>query len=248
MLSIASINSIPYSNNHTTKDLFIMNNPTQQPIISASILSADFAHLADDVNAALAAGADQIHFDVMDHHFVPNLSFGAVVCKALRKANITAPIDAHLMVTDPENYIEPFATAGANLITFHPETVNDVSAAIEKIHKAGMQAGLAFNPDKPVDINDELLKKLDMILLMSVFPGFGGQAFIPEVMDKIKKTRDRVNQLQLKTYVAVDGGVKVDNAADIIKAGADFLVIGSGLFSADNYQQCVQDLRNSFNK
>ncbi len=214
-------------------------------IISASILSADFANLGKDTEAALNAGADVVHFDVMDHHFVPNLSFGTVVCKALRKNNITAPIDVHLMVNNPEDYIEPFAKAGATFLTFHPETVDDVERVLQKIRDTGMKAGLAFNPDKPVDISDNVLKSLDLILLMSVFPGFGGQAFIEDTLEKIKGTRERLNKLNASTYLSVDGGVKANNIAEVSSAGADFFVVGSGLFSSDDYVAYVKKLRDA---
>jgi ribulose-phosphate 3-epimerase len=209
------------------------------PIIAASILSADFARLADDCRKAVMAGVGAIHFDVMDHHYVPNLSFGAVVCEALVKASVAAPIDVHLMVENPGQYIESFAKAGAQLITIHPSTTPDVGASLEKIRTAGMKAGLAFNPDESVDLDDDVLASLDMVLLMSVFPGFGGQGFIPDVMDKIAALRIRLDALGAHAYLGVDGGVKVDNARAIIAAGADFLVMGSGLFKADDYSAVV---------
>jgi len=212
-------------------------------LISASILSADFGHLAQEVNDVMEAGADYIHFDVMDHHFVPNLSFGSVVCSALRKAKIKAPIDVHLMVENPEQYIKPFAKAGADLITFHPETVSDVEAVVDAIHAAGMQAGLVFNPDKPVNISIDLARKLQMILLMSVFPGFGGQCFIEETFDKIQETREWLDKNNINAILAVDGGIKVENIKEISKAGADYFVIGSGLFSANDYAERVRELR-----
>jgi ribulose-phosphate 3-epimerase len=213
-----------------------------QKIISASILNADFAALGQEVSEVIAAGIGSIHFDVMDHHYVPNLSFGAHVCDSLRQAGITAPIDVHLMVTDPEHYIEPFAKAGANIITFHPETVTDVAATIAMIQDHGMQAGLAFNPDQMVDINEALLSQLAMILLMSVFPGFGGQSFIEAVYQKIAATRVWLDQHNSSAMLAVDGGVKLDNIKQISSAGADFFVVGSGLFAADDYQSQVAQL------
>jgi ribulose-phosphate 3-epimerase len=212
-------------------------------IISASILAADFSSLAKDCNKAFAAGVDAIHFDVMDHHFVPNLSFGSVVCSSLRRAGISAMIDVHLMVDDPDVYIEPFAKAGASMITFHPSTSSDIGQSIAKITAAGMQVGLAFNPDEPVDIDDALLKQLDLVLLMSVFPGFGGQRFIDSTLEKIKLLRQRISDLSVKAYLAVDGGIKADNAGAIIAAGADFLVVGSGLFKADSYVGVVNTIR-----
>ncbi|MCB1827065.1 MAG: ribulose-phosphate 3-epimerase [Coxiellaceae bacterium] len=214
-------------------------------IIAASILSADFANLGKDTEAVLSAGADTVHFDVMDHHFVPNLSFGAIPCNALRKFGITAEIDVHLMVDSPENYIEPFEKAGASRLTFHPETVDNPEAVIKKIRDAGMEAGLAFNPDKPVTISDELLCSLDFILIMSVFPGFGGQSFIEDTLDKIKETRARLDKYKAKTYLAVDGGIKVDNIGKVAQAGANYFVVGSGLFAADDYVERVVALRQA---
>lgn len=215
-------------------------------VISASILSADFARLGEDTQAAIDAGVSRVHFDVMDHHFVPNLSFGAIVCKALRKANISAPIDIHLMVDHPQYYIEPFAKAGADLITFHPETVADVKATLSLIRDAKMQTGLAFNPEKSFDINDEILKDLDMVLLMSVNPGFGGQTFIESSLEKIITTRHRLDKIGSNARLGIDGGIKVDNIGAVTKAGADYLVIGSGLFSADDYKSRVREVEAEF--
>ncbi|OGT26285.1 MAG: ribulose-phosphate 3-epimerase [Gammaproteobacteria bacterium RIFCSPLOWO2_02_FULL_42_14] len=214
-------------------------------IIAASILSADFAHLGRDTKAALAAGADAVHFDVMDHHFVPNLSFGALVCEALRKDGVTAPIDVHLMVTDPESYIEPFAKAGANRVTFHPETVSNVTTICEKIHDVGMQAGFAFNPNKPVMIATEIFAHIDLILIMSVFAGFGGQSFITDTLKKIRDTRHLIDQHNPKIILAVDGGVNVTTIGPVVKAGADFVVVGSGLFGAKDYAVRIQQLRDA---
>ena len=211
--------------------------------ISASILSANFARLGDEARAVISAGADEIHFDVMDHHFVPNLSFGAVVCEALRKEGITAPIDVHLMVTDPEAYIEPFAKSGANRITFHLNAVNDPLTTIYKIHHAGMQAGIAFNPDKPVDLPTDILKKINMILIMSVFAGFGGQKFIPESLEKIRATKKMIEKHNLDILLGIDGGIKTNNIASVLRAGANYIVIGSGLFDAKDYKNRISELR-----
>lgn len=213
--------------------------------IAASILSANFGYLADEVNAVLNAGCDTIHFDVMDHHFVPNLSFGAVICESLRKAGITAVIDVHLMVDDPEAYIEPFAKAGASLLTFHPETVTDVARVIATIKKYNMAAGLVFNPDKPVDISIEVAKELEMILLMSVFPGFGGQKFIAEVLQKAQQTRQWLDENKLSATLAIDGGIKAENIGPVAAAGVDYFVVGSGLFAAEDYHARVLELRQA---
>lgn len=214
-------------------------------IISASILSADFANLGNDSKSALDAGADAIHFDVMDHHFVPNLSFGAIPCKALRNFGITAEIDVHLMVENPESYIKPFADAAATRLTFHPETVKNKNDVLQKIRDAGLEAGLAFNPDKPIDITDEELASLDLILIMSVFPGFGGQSFIEHTKDKIIETRQRLDKLNAKTILAVDGGIKIDNIGEVARAGANYFVVGSGLFSSNNYHERIDELRKA---
>jgi len=212
--------------------------------IAISLLSADFARLGEDVNAALAAGADVIHFDVMDHHFVPNLSFGTIPCQALRDYGITAEIDVHLMVEHPEDYILPFAKAGASRLTFHPETVGNPDATLTKIRDAGMEAGLVFNPDQAITLSDEQLCSLDLILLMSVFPGFAGQTFIPSTFEKIRRLRTRLNQHQTIPYLGVDGGIKVDNIMAVTQAGADYCVVGSGLFSAKNYRERLKELRS----
>lgn len=211
--------------------------------IAASILSADFARLGEECKTVLAAGADVIHFDVMDHHFVPNLTFGSPICDALRQYGITAEIDVHLMVTNPEDYIVPFAKAGANRLTFHPETVSDVSLTCKKIHDAGMQAGLAFNPDKPLSISEKIFSEIEMILLMSVFAGFGGQKFIADSIQKISEAKKLIQAYNPKILLGIDGGIKVDNIASVVSAGADFIVIGSGLFDAEDYPERVKKLR-----
>ncbi|OGT43475.1 MAG: ribulose-phosphate 3-epimerase [Gammaproteobacteria bacterium RIFCSPHIGHO2_12_FULL_40_19] len=223
----------------------------ENTIIAASILSADFANLGQESKNILNAGADVIHFDVMDHHFVPNLTFGTPICSALRKYGITAEIDVHLMVTDPEKYIEPFANAGANRLTFHPAAVADEKTCVmlcEKIHDAGMQAGVAFNPDKPVIISPALFSVIDMILIMSVYAGFGGQKFMPESIEKIRVTKELIAKQNPNILLGIDGGIKVDNIASVVHAGANFIVIGSGLFDADDYAKHVKQLRDVISK
>lgn len=216
---------------------------TNKTILAASILSADLARLGEDCKKALGAGADVIHIDVMDHHYVPNLTFGAHVCQALRHYGITAEIDVHLMVTNPEDYIAPFAKAGANRLTFHPDTVPNITATCKKIHDAGMQAGLAFNPDKPILISEKIFPSIDLILIMSVFAGFGGQQFIPESLEKMRQSRELIDRYNPKILLGVDGGIKVDNIAAVVNAGANFIVIGSGLFHSEDYATCVKTLR-----
>jgi ribulose-phosphate 3-epimerase len=211
--------------------------------ISASILAADFSRLGNEIDLALAAGVDWIHFDVMDHHFVPNLSFGPVICHSLRKAGIKAPVDVHLMVEKPELYIDSFAKAGADLITFHPETTHDVSECIQHIHAHGMKAGLAVNPDKPLTLVSDYLLKLDLILLMSVFPGFGGQSFIEGSLEKVQQARQVINAINPRVCLGIDGGIKSSNITKVVTAGADFCIIGSGLFHAANYVEQMQEIR-----
>ncbi len=214
-------------------------------IISASILSADFGRLAEDCENAIAGGADMIHFDVMDHHFVPNLSFGAVVCEGLRKSGVTASIDVHLMTENPDDYIVPFADAGANLITFHPTTTPDVGATIKAIKAAGMQVGLAFNPDEPISVGDDLLQQLDMVLIMTVFPGFGGQTFMHECLEKISLLAGRVDLLGHDLLIGVDGGIKQETIGLAAEAGANFFVVGSGLFKTPDYAETIHQLRSA---
>lgn len=211
--------------------------------ISASILAADFSQLGKEIKSVLAAGVDWIHFDVMDHHFVPNLSFGSVVCHSLRKAGITAPIDVHLMVENPEQYIEPFAKAGANLIAIHPETTSDVSGCLQHIRAHGLQTGLALNPDKPLSLVRDHWESIDLLLLMSVFPGFGGQSFMEESLEKIGQARALIDSLNPKVALGIDGGIKNSNIAQVAAAGADFCIVGSGLFHAKDYTEYMRELR-----
>ncbi|PMB54797.1 Ribulose-phosphate 3-epimerase [Coxiella-like endosymbiont] len=216
----------------------------QKKIISASILSANFARLGEEVEQVVEAGVDYIHFDVMDHHFVPNLSFGPVVCEALRKAGISIPIDVHLMVENPNDFIKAFANAGANLITFHVEKLKNIEKTLTLIDQSGMKKGLAFNPEQSVLLlPDDILKEVDLILLMSVNPGFAGQSFIKKSLEKIIVTKKCLEILKSKAMLGIDGGIKVNNIGAVSKAGANFFVVGSGLFHALNYQKEIQGIR-----
>jgi ribulose-phosphate 3-epimerase len=211
--------------------------------ISASILSADLTRLGEEVNAVLKAGADLIHVDVMDNHYVPNLTFGPLICEALRKSGITAPLDVHLMVEPVDQLITAFAKAGANLITFHPEASKHVDRSLQLIRDHGCQAGLVLNPATPLSHLDHVLDKLDLVLLMSVNPGFGGQSFIPSSLEKIRATHTLLRKSKRFIHLAVDGGVKVDNIRAIAEAGADIFIIGSALFSTKDYQATLAKLR-----
>lgn len=213
------------------------------PIISPSILSADFARLGEDVERVLAAGADWIHFDVMDNHYVPNLSIGPLVCEALRKHGITAPIDVHLMVKPVDRLVPEFANAGASLISFHPEASEHPHRTIRLIKASGCEAGLVFNPGTPLDALDWLLEEIDLVLLMSVNPGFGGQAFIESTERKIRAARERIVASGRAVRLQVDGGVKVDNIGRIARAGADTFVAGSAIFSNADYAQTIGAMR-----
>jgi ribulose-phosphate 3-epimerase len=214
-----------------------------KPWIAPSILSADFARLGDEVNAVVAAGADVIHFDVMDNHYVPNLTIGPMVCEALRKFGITAPLDVHLMVKPVDRIVPDFAKAGATYISFHPEASEHVDRTIELIRENGCKPGLVLNPATPLNFLDHTLKKLDLVLLMSVNPGFGGQKFIPDVLDKVRAVRKLIDASGKQIRLEVDGGVKVDNIAEIARAGADMFVAGSAIFGAKDYQATISAMR-----
>ena len=211
--------------------------------IAPSILSADFARLGEEVDNVLASGADIVHFDVMDNHYVPNLTIGPMVCSALRKHGVTAPIDVHLMVEPVDHLIEMFADAGATYITFHPDASRHVDRSIQLIKQKGCQAGLVLNPATPLDTIKYVLPQLDMLLLMSVNPGFGGQKFIPYTLDKLREARAAIDALGLNTRLEIDGGVTVDNIAEIAKAGADTFVAGSAIFKQDDYKAVIDKMR-----
>ncbi len=215
----------------------------QTPVIAPSILSADFARLGEEVANVLAAGADWVHFDVMDNHYVPNLTIGPMVCQALRDYGISAPIDVHLMVKPVDRIIPDFAKAGATYITFHPEASEHIDRSIQLIKDHGCKAGLVFNPATPLHYLDYVLEKIDMVLLMSVNPGFGGQSFIPSTLDKLRQVRHLIDQSGLDIRLEIDGGVKVDNIAEIYNAGADSFVAGSAIFNTDNYQTTIETMR-----
>lgn len=215
----------------------------QVPWIAPSILSADFAKLGQEVEAVLQAGADVVHFDVMDNHYVPNLTVGPMVCQALRKHGIKAPIDVHLMVSPVDSLIPAFAKAGATYITFHPEATNHIDRTIQLIKESGCKPGLVFNPATPLSYLDYVLEKLDMILIMSVNPGFGGQSFIPEMLHKIKAVRERIDAANLPIRLEVDGGIKVDNIRAAFEAGADTFVAGSAIFETPNYKDTIDKMK-----
>ena len=217
----------------------------QQSVISPSILSADFARLGEDTHAVLDAGADWVHFDVMDNHFVPNLTIGPMVCKALRKYGITAPIDVHLMVQPVDDLVVEFAKAGASMITFHPEASIHVDRTINLIKENGCEAGLVFNPTTPLGVLDWALEQLDMVLLMSVNPGFGGQSFIPYVMDKIARVRSMIDATDQNIRLEIDGGVTVDNIGGLARAGVDTFVSGSAIFGTEDYAETIAGMRKS---
>jgi ribulose-phosphate 3-epimerase len=215
----------------------------QSTVIAPSILSADFARLGEEVNAVLDAGAEWVHFDVMDNHYVPNLTVGPVVCQALRNYGITAPIDVHLMVKPVDEIIPQFAAAGASLISFHPEASGHVDRTIQLIRSTGCQAGIVLNPATSLDALQWTLEKVDLVLLMSVNPGFGGQAFIPHVLDKIRRVRELIDGSGRSIRLEVDGGVKVDNIGGIAAAGADTFVAGSAIFGSNDYRRTISEMK-----
>lgn len=217
-------------------------------IIAPSILSADFARLGEEVKTVMAAGADWIHFDVMDNHYVPNLTIGPCVCTALRRYGVTAPIDVHLMVKPVDRIIPDFAKAGATSITFHPEASEHIDRTLQLIHDHGCQAGLVFNPATPLDHARYVMDKLDIILLMSVNPGFGGQSFIPAVVDKIRKARKLIDASGYDIRLEIDGGVTVDNIGMLAEAGADTFVAGSAIFQSDDYSKTIASMRKALAK
>ena len=217
----------------------------QPTVIAPSILSANFARLGEEVDAVLAAGADWVHFDVMDNHYVPNLTIGPLVCEALRRHGVTAPIDVHLMVEPVDRIVPDFAKAGATVISFHPEASRHVHRTIQLIKAEGCQAGLVLNPATPVDVLDYVLEELDLVLLMSVNPGFGGQAFIPSALDKLRAVRARIDACGKPIRLEIDGGVKPDNIAQIAAAGADTFVAGSAIFGQPDYADVVKRMKDA---
>jgi ribulose-phosphate 3-epimerase len=213
--------------------------PRQSPVIAPSILSADFARLGAEVDAVVAAGAQWIHFDVMDNHYVPNLTIGPAICKALRKHGVAVPIDVHLMVKPVDRIVPDFAEAGASLISFHPEATEHVDRTIQLIRHSGCQAGLVLNPATSLDWLDYVLDKLDLVLVMSVNPGFGGQSFIPAALDKLRLARERIDRSGRAVRLEIDGGVKPDNIGEIARAGADTFVAGSAIFGEHDYADVI---------
>jgi len=217
-------------------------------IIAPSILSADFSRLGAEVNAVLEAGADWVHFDVMDNHYVPNLTIGPLVCEALRKAGIKAPIDVHLMVSPVDPLVSEFAKAGATSISFHPEATQHVDRTIQLIRDVGCKPGLVFNPATSLEWLDYVIDKLDLVLIMSVNPGFGGQKFIPNALVKLAQVRDRIRASGREIRLEIDGGVKVDNIAEIAKAGADTFVAGSAIFGSGDYVGTIAAMRAAIDR
>jgi ribulose-phosphate 3-epimerase len=217
--------------------------PRQTPVIAPSILSADFARLGEDTAKVLAAGADWVHFDVMDNHYVPNLTIGPMVCEALRKYGVTAPIDVHLMVEPVDALAASFAKAGATYITFHPEATRHVDRSLQAIRDAGCKPGLVFNPATPLDVLKYVIDKVDLVLLMSVNPGFGGQSFIASALAKLREARAIIDASGREIRLEIDGGVKVDNIGEIAAAGADSFVAGSAIFNSKDYAATIARMR-----
>ena len=220
----------------------------QAKLIAPSILSANFAKLGEEVDNVLNAGADIVHFDVMDNHYVPNLTIGPLVCEALRNHGVTAPIDVHLMVKPVDRIIPDFANAGASYITFHPEASEHIDRTISLIKESGCKAGLVFNPATPLNHLDHVIDQLDMVLLMSVNPGFGGQSFIPETLEKLRVVRDLIDSRGLQTRLEIDGGVKTENIKEIASAGADTFVAGSAIFNTKDYKKTIDKMRSELSQ
>lgn len=218
-----------------------------KPYIAPSILSADFSRLGEEVDSVIQAGADIIHFDVMDNHFVPNLTIGPLVCESLRKYGIKAPIDVHLMTEPVDSLIKDFATAGATYITFHPEASTHIHRSLDLIRSLGCKSGLVFSPGTPLNCLEHLIEEIDMILIMSVNPGFGGQSFIKSSLDKISASRKIISESGRDIRLEVDGGVKIDNIAEIASAGADTFVAGSAIFGSENYQKTISSMKEEIN-
>ena len=215
----------------------------QSNFIAPSILAADFAKLGEEVDTVLAAGADIVHFDVMDNHYVPNLTIGPLVCEALRNHGVTAPIDVHLMVKPVDRIIPDFIKAGASFVTFHPEASEHIDRTLGMIREAGCKAGLVFNPATPLNILENVMDKVDMILLMSVNPGFGGQSFIPQTLVKCRQVRKMIDESGFDIRLEIDGGVKIDNIREVAAAGADTFVAGSAIFNTPDYKKTIDAMR-----